>query len=408
MVEHLVGGADALVVPVLEVELAEGSHLRLVTCQRLDPTAWHVGRSSARLGKGASLRQAVVGVGARYDRSRNDAVLLGAESHNELRTTFLGSGDQVHDFRTHQLHLGARSRSTLLSKGAAGDVSRSIYTGLIEIEKGAQSHRRAPDQPQPAAVAATPTPTRSPTSTSARTTSCAPTRRRVGPLDALQLWYLESRGVEPARARELILLGFFLEMLDDMPPAVARLVEADVSATLAKVGGSCVSEVDVGALSDFADGAARPGARRRPRPARWCACGDDVYVLDDRCSHEEFWLSEGEVDAESREIECARHGAMFRLVDGAPTSLPATRPVARYDARVVDGRVDGGGRRDRELAHRGAVRRGRRAARSCRASTSSWRSGEVHVDDGPERLGQVDAGPRPGRAPRLPGRPRGP
>ena len=237
VVEHLVGGADALVVPVLEVELAEGSHLRLVTCQRLDPTAWHVGRSSARLGKGASLRQAVVGVGARYDRSRNDAVLLGAESHNELRTTFLGSGDQVHDFRTHQLHLGARSRSTLLSKGAAGDVSRSIYTGLIEIEKGARRtdarqtnhnlllsrHAHADSVPN--------------LDIRENDVLCAHAST-VGPLDALQLWYLESRGVEPARARELLLLGFFLEMLDDMPPAVARLVEADVSATLAKVGGS--------------------------------------------------------------------------------------------------------------------------------------------------------------------------
>ncbi len=40
---------------------------------------------------------------------------------------------------------------------------------------------------------------------------------------------------------------------------------------------------------------------------------DAVYVLDDRCSHEEFSLSDGEVDLESAEIECARHGAMFRL-----------------------------------------------------------------------------------------------
>jgi Fe-S cluster assembly protein SufD len=178
-----------------------------------------------------------VGVGARYDRSRNDAVLVGAESHNELRTTFLGSGDQVHDFRTHQLHLGARSRSTLLSKGAAGDASRSIYTGLIEIEKGARRtdarqtnhnlllsrHAHADSVPN--------------LDIRENDVLCAHAST-VGPLDALQLWYLESRGVEPGRARELLLLGFFLEMLDDMPPAVARLVEADVSTTLATVARS--------------------------------------------------------------------------------------------------------------------------------------------------------------------------
>jgi Fe-S cluster assembly protein SufD len=235
VVEHLVGGRDALVAPALDVELGDGSHLRLVTCQRLDDTAWHVARSSARLGRAASLRQAVVGVGARYDRSRNDAELVGAESHNELRTTFLGSGDQVHDFRTHQVHRGPRSRSTLLSKGAVGDSSRSIYTGLIEIEKGARRtdarqtnhnlllsrHAHADSVPN--------------LDIRENDVLCAHAST-VGPLDELQLWYLESRGVEPARARELLLLGFFLEMLDDMPPAVARLVEADVSATLARVG----------------------------------------------------------------------------------------------------------------------------------------------------------------------------
>ena len=44
-----------------------------------------------------------------------------------------------------------------------------------------------------------------------------------------------------------------------------------------------------------------------------CASTESVYVFDDRCSHEEFSLSEGEVDVETGEIECARHGAMFRL-----------------------------------------------------------------------------------------------
>ncbi|HEV2426952.1 MAG TPA: Rieske 2Fe-2S domain-containing protein [Acidimicrobiales bacterium] len=99
-----------------------------------------------------------------------------------------------------------------------------------------------------------------------------------------------------------------------------------------------MSAVDVGALADFVDGAASQ-VRVADRVLVLVRLGADVYVLDDRCSHEEYWLSDGEVDADALEIECARHGSMFSLVDGAPTSLPATRPVASYDARVVDGRV---------------------------------------------------------------------
>jgi 3-phenylpropionate/trans-cinnamate dioxygenase ferredoxin subunit len=99
-----------------------------------------------------------------------------------------------------------------------------------------------------------------------------------------------------------------------------------------------VSAVDVGALGEFVSGGARQ-VRAAGRTLVVVRISDDVYVLDDRCSHEEFSLAEGEVDVASREIECAHHGAMFRLSDGAAMSLPATRAVAHYDARVVDGRV---------------------------------------------------------------------
>jgi len=96
--------------------------------------------------------------------------------------------------------------------------------------------------------------------------------------------------------------------------------------------------VDLGALEEFADGGARQ-VRVAGRVLVVVRIGADVYLLDDRCSHEDFSLAEGEVDVEAREIECARHGSMFRLADGEPMSLPATRPVATYDVAVRDGRV---------------------------------------------------------------------
>ncbi|HUY43609.1 MAG TPA: Rieske 2Fe-2S domain-containing protein [Acidimicrobiales bacterium] len=97
--------------------------------------------------------------------------------------------------------------------------------------------------------------------------------------------------------------------------------------------------VDVGALDEFEIGKPRQllvgdlvlvGVR----------VGDEVFVLNDRCSHEDFSLTEGEVDVETCEIECARHGAIFRLCDGEAMTLPATTPVHRYQAFVRDGRVE--------------------------------------------------------------------
>ena len=66
---------------------------------------------------------------------------------------------------------------------------------------------------------------------------------------------------------------------------------------------------------------------------------DDVYAIGDTCSHADVSLSEGDVLSEEREIECWKHGSTFSLLDGAPQSLPAVRPVPVYRARVEDGDV---------------------------------------------------------------------
>jgi len=67
--------------------------------------------------------------------------------------------------------------------------------------------------------------------------------------------------------------------------------------------------------------------------------GDDVYAINDRCSHEDYSLCEGELWEEEREIECWKHGSTFSLLTGEPQSLPATKPVPVYNVKVEDGDV---------------------------------------------------------------------
>jgi 3-phenylpropionate/trans-cinnamate dioxygenase ferredoxin component len=68
-------------------------------------------------------------------------------------------------------------------------------------------------------------------------------------------------------------------------------------------------------------------------------CGDDVYVIGDRCTHQDISLAEGEVDCEYGTIECWKHGSTFRLSDGVPEALPATKPTPTYEVLVKDGDV---------------------------------------------------------------------
>lgn len=99
-----------------------------------------------------------------------------------------------------------------------------------------------------------------------------------------------------------------------------------------------MTTADIGKLDDYESGVPRQ-VRVEGRVLVVVRIEDDVYILDDRCSHEDFSLTEGEVNCETAEIECARHGAMFRLKDGEPMSFPATRPVAHYDVLNFDGKL---------------------------------------------------------------------
>ena len=61
---------------------------------------------------------------------------------------------------------------------------------------------------------------------------------------------------------------------------------------------------------------------------------DGIYALDDCCSHQDYPLSEGEV--EDGTLECALHGARFDVKTGKALSLPAIKPVATHAVEVRD------------------------------------------------------------------------
>jgi 3-phenylpropionate/trans-cinnamate dioxygenase ferredoxin subunit len=97
--------------------------------------------------------------------------------------------------------------------------------------------------------------------------------------------------------------------------------------------------IDIGAIADFMNDEAKK-VSVEGRTLVVVRIQNDFYVLDDRCSHEDFPLSEGIVDVASCEIECSRHGAMFSLVDGTPQSFPATKPVRTYKVETKNDRVE--------------------------------------------------------------------
>ena len=99
-----------------------------------------------------------------------------------------------------------------------------------------------------------------------------------------------------------------------------------------------MARIDVAPLAEFGPGSVRIVQVGRTSIGVY-NCGGSLYALEDRCSHDDGPLCEGEWDQDLCRVVCPRHGSAFDLRTGAPLSLPAFEPVDTYEVVVEDGVV---------------------------------------------------------------------
>ncbi|MHB8328656.1 MAG: SufB/SufD family protein [Acidimicrobiales bacterium] len=237
VIEVLVAGGArpdgaALVVPVAEIEVGDAARLSYANLQVLGHGSTHLGVQASRVGRDATLRSFTVGLGGRYARVRTDSDLVGQGGHTSLLAAYLGTADQIHDFRTLQDHHAPRTHSELLFTGAVADRSRSVYSGLIRIRsgaRGADARQTNHNLVLSEGAHADSVPNLDIDENDVRCSHAS----TVGPIDEDQRHYLESRGIEPAVAERLIVLGFFSDLAGRSPFAgIARWVEQSVGERL--------------------------------------------------------------------------------------------------------------------------------------------------------------------------------
>jgi len=223
----------SLVVPVTELHVADDARLRYANLQVLGQGSTSLAVQASRVGRDATLQSFTAGLGGRYARVRTDSDLVGQAGRTALLAAYLGTGEQVHDFRTLQDHHAPRTESQLLFKGAVADTARSVYSGMIRIRKGARganarqtNHNLVLSE----GAHADSVPNLDIDENDVRCSHAS----TVGPIDEDQRYYLETRGIEPAMAERLIVLGFFSDLAARAPfPGVGRWVEDAVARRLA-------------------------------------------------------------------------------------------------------------------------------------------------------------------------------
>jgi Fe-S cluster assembly protein SufD len=223
-----------LVVPTVELALGDSARLRHCVVQELGRASWQVGHVSATAGRDATFRSFQASLGGTYARSRIDSVLTGQGGTAQLLAAYLGDGDQMHDFRTLQEHAAPRTTSDLVFKGAVGGSSRSVYSGLIRMRHGARGANAFQTNRNLVLSDGAHADSVPNLDIEENDVKCSHASA-VGPIDAEQRFYLESRGVPRAAAERLILVGFFEELLERVPVPVARHVVSQIEGRVAAI-----------------------------------------------------------------------------------------------------------------------------------------------------------------------------
>jgi Fe-S cluster assembly protein SufD len=177
---------------------------------------WQLGHQQAVGERDSTTLLATVALGGDYARVRTDAQVVGQGATTRQVAVYFADGNQMHDFRTLQDHVAPKTNSDLLFKGAVQDTAKSVYTGLIRIRpeaKGSVAYQTNRNLTLSHGAWAESVPNLEIETNDVKCSHAS----TVGPIDDEQRFYLESRGIPPEVAERLVVLGFFDEVLAQLP-----------------------------------------------------------------------------------------------------------------------------------------------------------------------------------------------
>ena len=195
---------------VATIVVAPGESLEQVWLPTTDDV--QVRRVQLALGEGAKARLFALNTAPVYGRIELD-VSLAADADFALYAANIGTGTSTNEIVTNVRHIGERGRSRQVIRSVLGGKAVGSYLGKVAVARGAQ--QTDGEQSVKAMLL-----------DRGATANCKPELEiyaddvkcahgaTVGELDAMQLFYAESRGLDPASARALLLEGFVMGLWD--------------------------------------------------------------------------------------------------------------------------------------------------------------------------------------------------
>ena len=200
---------------LVEIVAGENAHVQFGSLQNLDEDTYTYALKRGDTDTYATINWIESNFGSKLTRSDVETELNGDGSESQIVGTFFGTEDQHFDINARVWHKAEHTTADLVTRGVLDDVARSVYEGVQDVGEDAwntSSYQREntlmlSDDAEADA---------SPKLIIHNHDTEASHSATVGQVDAEDLFYLESRSIDSLTARNMLVEGFFVPVLEEI------------------------------------------------------------------------------------------------------------------------------------------------------------------------------------------------
>jgi Fe-S cluster assembly protein SufD len=198
---------------IVDVSLGAGAQLQHFKVQRESTSAFHIASTRAALGPNASYNSTTINLGAALSRHDIDVTMDHEGAECWIDGLYMVDGSQHADTHSMIDHRQPRCTSHQLYKGILGGKSRAVFNGKVFVRHGAQLTNAQQTNKNLLLSNEAHVDTKPQLEIFADDVKCAH-GAAIGQLDEDEIFYLESRGIRPELARNVLTYGFAEEVIE--------------------------------------------------------------------------------------------------------------------------------------------------------------------------------------------------
>jgi len=200
---------------VVEATAGENAHVQYGTLQNLSTETYNFQVKRGHADRYGTINWIEGNLGSRLTKTSVETRLIGDSAESKIVGAFFGHEDQHFDLASRVWHEGEHTVADLVTRGVLDDSARSVYEGVQDVGRGAwdtNSYQREntlmlSDESEADA---------SPKLIINNHDTEASHSATVGQVDEEDMFYMTSRGVPPRQARNMLVEGFFVPVMEEI------------------------------------------------------------------------------------------------------------------------------------------------------------------------------------------------